>query len=124
VTLRSTVRPIVEFGFDVVGPGEAKGSPLALLSAGHLKTALDEISPDYAIVIVDGPPIMGLADAVLIAGSVEAVLVVVAANGIDLSLLEVAVSRLSAHTLVAGVVTKFDAKSAGVKYGDMNYYNY
>ena len=45
-----------------------------------MQQVLDGLLEKHDIVIVDGPPIMGLADAVLLARSVEAVLVVVEAN--------------------------------------------
>ena len=67
---------------------------------------------------------MGLADAIMLAGSVDAVLVVVEANRVHFAQLDLAVSRLPATTVVGGVVTKFDAKRAGVHYGNTEYYNY
>ena len=74
--------------------------------------------------IIDGPPIMGLADAVLLARNVEAILVVVEANRTLSSELDVAVSRLPQANVIGGVITKFDPKSAGVSYGGYDYYTY
>lgn len=113
-----------ERGFDIVRSGSPHISPVALLSADHLKEALERLASDHDIVIVDGPPIMGLADAVLLARSVEAVLVVVEANRTLASSLDLAVSRLPQDNIVGGVITKFDPKSAGVNYGGCDYYTY
>lgn len=110
--------------FSIVSAGAVTTSPVALLSAHHLQTVLDRLSQEHDIVIVDGPPIMGLADAVLLARSVEAVLVVVEANRTLSSELDVAVSRLPHANVIGGVITKFDPKSAGVRYGGYDYYTY
>ena len=67
---------------------------------------------------------MGLADAVLLAHSVEAVLVVVEANRTLSSQVDVAISRLPQSNVIGGVITKFDPKSAGVHYGGYDYYTY
>ena len=118
------VRHLAAHGFNVVLAGENNESSVSLLSGGNLEALLDEYSADHDIVIIDGPPIMGLADAILLAGSVDAVLVVVEANRVHFAQLDLAVSRLPPTTVVGGVVTKFDAKRAGVHYGNTEYYNY
>ena len=111
-------------GFSIVCAGDVDASPVALLSADHMKKALDRLSEDHDIVIVDGPPIMGLADAVLLARCVEAVLVVVEANRTLCSEVEVAISRLQHNNVIGAVITKFDPRSAGVRYGGYDYYTY
>ena len=68
----------------------------------------------------DGSP----SRAVLLARSVEAVLVVVEANRTLSSEIDVAVSRLPQNNIIGAVITKFDAKSAGVRYGGHDYYTY
>lgn len=113
-----------ELGFSIVHAGESRISPVALLSADRIKAVIDRLAADHDIVIIDGPPIMGLADAVLLARNVEAVLVVVEANRTRASDLDLAVSRLPQHTVMGGVITKFDPKSAGVTYGGYDYYTY
>ena len=118
------IRHVEGQGFNVIVSGEALESSVSLLSAGNLDALLDEFTADHDIVIIDGPPIMGLADAIMLAGSVDAVLVVVEANRVHLAQLDLAVSRLPATTVVGGVVTKFDARRAGVHYGNTEYYNY
>ena len=110
--------------FNTVSAGDVMMSPVALLSADHMRSALDGLLETHDIVIVDGPPIMGLADAVLLARNVEAVLVVVEANRTLSSEIDVAISRLPQNNIIGGVITKFDAKSAGVRYGGHDYYTY
>lgn len=123
-TPANSIRPSEEHGFNVVGVGETSKTPVTLLSAQHMRSVLDKLAEGHDIVIIDGPPIMGLADAVLLARSVEAVLVVVEANRVHTSQLDLAVSRLPGANVIGAVLTKFDAKSAGVRYGGSDYYAY
>ncbi|MFC7536045.1 GumC family protein [Sphingomonas sp. GCM10030256] len=123
-TARDAVQPAEGTGFSIVRAGEVTTSPVSLLSADHMKQALDELSENNDIVIIDGPPIMGMADAVLLARSVEAVLVVVEAGRTLTSEVDLAVSRLPQNNIIGAVITKFDAKSAGVRYGGYDYYTY
>ena len=121
---RDAVQRTEGASFSIVCAGDVTTSPVALFSAGHMKSALDGLLENHDIVIVDGPPIMGLADAVLLARAVEAVLVVVEANRTLSSEVDVAISRLPQNNIIGGVITKFDAKSAGVRYGGHDYYTY
>jgi len=110
--------------FSIVPAGNPRCNPVTLLGATGLKAVFDKLAKSYDIVIVDGPPIMGLADSVLLARSVESVVLVVEANRTHSSELEVAISRLPPDNLIGAVITKFDAKVAGVRYGGNEYYTY
>jgi capsular exopolysaccharide synthesis family protein len=123
-TAKEAIEKDEERGFSIVRAGSSCSNPVALLSADHLKDVLDQLASEHDIVIVDGPPIMGLADAVLLARSVEAVLVVVEANRTRSGELDLAVSRLPPNNVLGGVITKFDPRSAGVRYGGYDYYTY
>ena len=122
--LQKVVRRHDDHGFSVVSAGEASGSPVSLLAARHIDYMLEQLSLDYDIVIIDGPPVMGLADAILLARRVAAILVVVEANRVRVSQLALALSRLPAASVVGAVLTKFDSKVAGVRYGGADYYAY
>ena len=121
---RQTIQQNSEYGFDIVPAGQMLTTPFSLLASQHMQEALRQLSEKYDTVIIDGPPILGLADAVLLARSVEAVLVVVEANRLHRSEIEIALSRLPGAGIIGTVVTKFNPKSAGVRYGGTDYYNY
>ncbi|HET6535862.1 MAG TPA: polysaccharide biosynthesis tyrosine autokinase [Sphingomicrobium sp.] len=110
--------------FSIVRPGDSASSPVTLLATDGIRRVFDKLAAKHDIVIIDGPPVMGLADAVLLARSVEAVLVVVEANRTHMSEIDTAVSRLPQNNIIGGVITKFDSKSAGVRYGGTEYYTY
>ncbi len=81
----------------------------------------------YDHVIIDGPPVLGFADAPLLAAAVEGTLFVVESRNTRRAQARGAVRRLSmGNSRILGVVfTKFNAKSAA--YGGYDYaydYNY
>ncbi len=91
------------------------GAPVADLLRG-LQDAFD-------VIIVDGPPVLALADAVELASQVEATLFVVAAGGAHYGQAKQAARRVrgAALHLLGGVVTKHDP---GLWKGEGDYYMY
>jgi hypothetical protein len=49
---------------------------------------------------------------------------VVEANRTHSSELDIAISRLPESSIIGAVITKFDARTAGVRYGGSDYYTY
>ena len=122
--VEKTVQKSRDNEFSVVRAGRRNAAnPIRLLAADKIKATFQKLAAEHDIVIVDGPPVMGLADAVLLARSVDAILVVTEANRTLLTQLNVALSRLPGN-IIGGIITKFDAKAAGVHYGDYDYYSY
>jgi len=121
---KSTIQRSEEHGFDIMIAGDAKDDPVSLLSTDNLQKTMDELSAIYDVVIIDGPPILGIADAVVLASHVAVGILVVQANRTDSEELRVAVSRLPAELPLAAIITKFNPKSAGVRYGGSSYYKY
>jgi Mrp family chromosome partitioning ATPase len=81
-------------------------------------------------VIIDGPPIMGLADSPILSNLSAGTLLVVEAGGSRIATAKAALKRLlgaRAH-VVGALITKYDAKVAGYgyggEYGDYHYYSY
>lgn len=73
----------------------------------------------FDLIVVDGPPVMGLADAALLSNAAAATVLVVGAGQARLSLLRGALKRLqfARAPLIGAVLTKYDAKAAGYGYG-------
>jgi hypothetical protein len=55
---------------------------------------------------------------------VDSVLLVVEANRLHWTQVDNALSRLPDDRIIGAVVTKFDARAAGVPYGGTDYYSY
>ena len=69
----------------------------------------------FDLIIVDGPPVMGLADAQLLSSAAAATVFIVGAGQSRTGLVRGALRRLqlSRGTIVGAVLTKYDAKAAG-----------
>lgn len=108
-----------ELGFTAMSAGPIPPNAAELLTGDRLSLLIDRLLESYDHVIIDSPPVMGLADAPLIASKVEGVIYTVESHGIRTSLVKTALSRLaSANTRIFGaVLTKFDARKAHYGYG-------
>ena len=115
----SLVRKTKYEGLDVMTAGPQPPSAPELLAGDRLRRLIAEVSDRYTHIIFDVPPVMGLADAPLLASVVEAVIFVVEANGTQKGMAQVAIGRLrDANAMIIGVVlTKFDARRAFYGYG-------
>ncbi|MEZ5855393.1 MAG: polysaccharide biosynthesis tyrosine autokinase [Hyphomicrobiaceae bacterium] len=72
----------------------------------------------FDFIIIDGPPVMGLADAQLLSTSVSATVFVVGAGQARVGAVKGALKRmeLARAPMIGTVLTKFDSKSAGYGY--------
>jgi Mrp family chromosome partitioning ATPase len=114
------------FGIAVMASGPLPPNAAELLTGDRFKKLLSDLGRSFDHIVVDSPPVMGLADAPLISSCVESVVYVVESHGIRTSLVRTAIGRLesaSAH-IVGGVLTKFEAKRAHYGYGYEYGYGY
>lgn len=90
-----------------------------LLASSRLLSLLTVGGEIFDLVVLDGSPVLGLADALLLSNAVEATVFVVAANQAKTGPAGESMRRL-AHArgaLIGTVLTKYDAKDAGYGYG-------
>jgi capsular exopolysaccharide synthesis family protein len=106
-------------GLAVITAGPKPPNAAELLAGSGLARLLVELRRRFDHVVIDAPPVMGLADAPIIAGQVEGVLFAVQANGTSINLMKAAMLRLeAAHAPVMGaVLTKFAEKNSYFGYG-------
>jgi len=99
--------------------GPLPPNPAELLASPRLKAIIAEAMANYDLVIIDGPPVLGLADAPLLSAACRGTLLVVESGktrtraGID------AVNRLQSAggNIVGAVLTKFRQQAHGYGYG-------
>lgn len=106
--------------------GKVPVNPAALLSSGTFRKLLSVLKEKYDLIIIDSPPILGLADAILIGSECDGSLIVTEQNGLRSSQIITAIDRLrqAGANIIGGVLTKFDI-SMESKYGAYyNYYSY
>jgi polysaccharide biosynthesis transport protein len=115
-------------GLVLMTAGPLPPNPAELLNGPRFQSLMALAAASFDIVLIDGPPIMGLADAPLISTNVQATLLVVAANETRRSIVKVALKRIQmARANIVGVLlNKFDAKETGYGYGygDYEYHSY
>ena len=102
----------------LVPSGRSPLDPSELLANGILKGFLNQMSPVFDWIIVDAPPVLAVADAGIIAGYCDAVLVVVRAGKTPHDLVRTTLQEFPRNLL--GVVLN-DA-SEGTSYGAYSYY--
>jgi capsular exopolysaccharide synthesis family protein len=97
-----------------------------LLTGDRFQSFLKELSSRFDHVVIDAPPVMGLADTPLIASVAEGTVFVVESHATSASLAQAAVSRLrdSRAKLLGALLTKFEPKRAQYGYGYEYGYGY
>jgi succinoglycan biosynthesis transport protein ExoP len=125
-----TIEPLTfqmpDLGLTAMSAGPIPPNAAELLTGNRLAMLIDRLLKDYDHVVIDGPPVMGLADAPLIAAQVEGVVYAVESHGIRATQVKTALSRLAAANvrIFGGVLTKFEARRATYGYGYEYGYNY
>lgn len=103
--------------------GPLPPNPAELLSSPKMDALLQAVAGEYDQVIIDGPPIMGLADAPLLAHLADGTVLMVAAGKSRRGAIRHALKRLGgaqAHILGA-IVTFYDPRTAIGSYGYGDY---
>jgi capsular exopolysaccharide synthesis family protein len=110
---------MADLGFTAMSAGPIPPNAAELLTGSRLKLLLDRLLESYDHIIIDSPPVMGIADAPLIGSRVEGVVYAVESHGIRSSMVKTALSRLMAANahILGGVLTKFEARKAHYGYG-------
>ncbi len=112
--MHEVVRSAFEDRLSIITSGTIPPDPVSLLSGSRLQHVLREAQKGFDMIIIDGPPVMGLADAPLIASACKAILFVVQAGG-RTSQQKIALSRMAVTNtpIIGAVLTKFDSKAEG-----------
>ena len=99
--------------------GLAPPNAAELLSGAHLDEMLSDALRRFDAVVIDAPPIMGLADAPLIASKVAGTVMVVEAHRTRARQASLSLQRLRAAraNMLGAVLTKFSLRRAGSEYG-------
>ena len=118
--------PMPDLGFTAMSAGPIPPNAAELLTGNRLSLLIERLLETYDHVIIDSPPVMGLADAPLIASRVEGVVYAVESHGIRSSMVKTALTRLGATNarIIGGVLTKFEARKGSSGYGYDYGYSY
>jgi len=113
-------------GLALMTAGPTPPNAAELLTTDRLDQLLSQLVSTFDHIIIDSPPVMGLADTPLISSRVEGCVFVVESHKTRASMAQVAIGRLqsSAGRVLGGLLTKFDAKRADYGYGYEYGYGY
>ena len=125
-TVQEAVRDSDVEHLKFITSGPIPPSPTELLSSNMMQHLLDELSQTFDIVILDSPPVLGLADAPLMAALVDGVVIVIQSDRSRRGSLKTSLRRLRATriNILGGVLTKFDPTATGNSYSEYYGYNY
>jgi capsular exopolysaccharide synthesis family protein len=102
-------------------------NPIELLCSRRFKDFIEEQRKEFSIILIDSPPVLGLADAPEIAQTVDATIFVIEANRTSFAQARTAVKRLThvGANVIGAVLTKYRALEAGSDYAyQYQYYQY
>lgn len=111
---------------DVILSGPLPPSPTELLAGSRLVSLLLIAAQKYDQIIIDGPPVLGIADSPILANAAGGTLLIVRSGSSRISSAQAAIKRLRvtrAH-LIGVLLTQYDAKASGYGYEYEGYYAY
>lgn len=113
-------------GLDVITAGPIPPNPAELLASPKAQELLANTTKIYDLVVFDGPPLLGLADSVIMSSLTEASILVVAAHDGRKNAAVSALRRLIASRarVIGAVFTKFDSTRTAYGYGGYGYGEY
>lgn len=113
-------------GLSLLPAGRIPPNPTALLTGRAFVDVVQALENDYDVVIIDGPPVMGLADAPLLSSVAEATVMILASGQTRRAAAEISMVRLRATggNVVGAILNKFDRKGQGYSFDGGYGYNY
>lgn len=128
--VRSILHPTRHPNITLLAAGTIPPNPVELLMSQKMGMAVAQMAKSYDIVIIDAPPVLGLADAPVLSRLADATLLVVSSKQVTRKSAKHALERLrSASGNVVGAalskfaIDKFDYNYA-YRYTQYNYYGY
>ncbi|WP_172970122.1 polysaccharide biosynthesis tyrosine autokinase [Erythrobacter sp. THAF29] len=126
-TMEQALYRDVHENLEILPMGTRPPNPPDLLSSNALRDFLATCRDQYSIVLIDSPPVLGIADAPILSGLVDATVFVVEANSAKSGDAVNAVKRLrgAGGNIIGAVLTKYVPLKAGQGYGqEYEYYHY
>lgn len=118
--IEGLVLSMEDMGIDIMTAGPIPPNAAELLTSNRLSLMVERLLGTYDQIVIDSPPVLGLADAPLIGMQVDGVVYAIEAHGIRAGQAKTALARLiSANVrILGGVVTKYNPQKA---YDGYNY---
>ncbi len=122
--VESAIQATPQENLFVIASGPIPPSPTELVSSPRMEHVVQELARTFDVVVIDSPPILGLADAPALSALADGVIFVVESDRSRRGSLKTALRRLRAMRpiLLGAVLTKFDPTRSGNRYSE--YYGY
>jgi Mrp family chromosome partitioning ATPase len=110
----------------VITSGPIPPSPTELLSSSQITRLVEQLSKRFDLVILDSPPILGLADSPMMSILVDGVVIVIQSDRSRRGSLKASLRRLRSMraNILGGVLTKFDPTASSNRYSEYYGYSY
>ncbi len=117
--VETMIGTLPKFGFSILTAGRTPPNAAELLGSDRFGALIELLLKRYDHVLVDSPPLLGLADAPLIARRVEGVVFTIEANSTKNRTIATSLNRLRMFgaRLFGALVTKVGAKNQIYGYG-------
>lgn len=126
--LESALQHAQALGFAVLTAGPVAPNPAELLGSASMAEMMAALVERFEAIVLDAPPVLGLADAPTLAAQAEATVFVVEVGRPGRGATKAALRRLRAEraAILGVVLTKFDLRKAGAgqRYYRSGYYDY
>jgi capsular exopolysaccharide synthesis family protein len=127
VAVSQAVQQSREPNLGIITSGPLPPNPAELWAGDRLKRLLEELRSEFDHVVIDGPPVLGFADAPILSSSVGGTIFVLESKATRRAQARGALRRLMIGNgrVLGGVMTKFNTKTT--QYGGYDYaydYNY
>lgn len=113
-------------GLDFLPAGPIPADPGESVTSNAMRELLVSVQDRYDMVIVDSPPVLGLADAPALSAQLPATLLVIEAGTNSPSVLRNSINRLrlAEGRIIGATLTKYDPSVSGAYTGGYDYYYY
>lgn len=103
--------------------GRIPPNPTALLTGHAINDLIRSLERRFDVVIIDGPPVLGFADAPLLASVAQATVLLVESRATPRTMAHNSIVRLqdAGGNIIGGIMNKFDPKAAGFNYAYSGY---
>jgi succinoglycan biosynthesis transport protein ExoP len=117
--LSKLIAPSGSHGIAILPAGPQPPNAAELLTGPRLGQLFEALKERFDHIVIDAPPVMGLADAPLLTSRAEGTVYVIESHGTRTSMAHLALSRLQAAQarILGCVLTKFESRRAHYGYG-------
>lgn len=127
VTGKVPIRKVDIDNLSVITAGTASPNPTEMLESESFRTMVGHLRKEFDVILFDSPPIIGLADALVLSQIVDHTVIAVDLDLTDKDTIRASLKRMARvnASLLGAVVTKYEAnRFEDYGYGDSSYYYY